>query len=218
MNITDNKLFNSITSKKSIDISKYMPVSRMAYFYSSLEPAKQIFLDAVTDVSITATANPTQSPVENGKSLVDNYILQPRTASFTGIISDTKVNKEEGVGVQDYIDEVNKLIQTKEPFVFFADEALLPHLDNVLITSFSLSRDQNIGIGVRVDISVQEVLIIERAKPTTISAKKTSDGSNGANAKSEQDKPSVQKGDGSTKETPPFYLQRAQSAMSQAIK
>jgi hypothetical protein len=213
--ITDNKLFTAIASRKSIDISKYMPVSRMAYFYSSIDPTKQIFLDAVTDVSITATASPTQSPVENGKSISDNYIINPRTASFTGIISDTKVNKEEGLTVEEYISEVQELIDSKEPFVFFADESLLPRLDNVLITSFQLSRDQNIGVGVAVDITVQEVLIIERAKPTSINVKEKK---TGTNAKSAQDKPNNSKGDGTSKEPVPFYLQRAQQSMSSAIK
>lgn len=194
-----NTLFNSLTSRKTIDITKYIPTTKMAYFYSPINNS-QILLDSVSNVTYNATGNPTQSPVESGKSIVDNYILQPRTASFSGIIADTKVNKENPLSVVEYTIAVETLMALKEPFTFYCDDLLMPNIQNCLITNFSLSRDQSIGIGVSVDISVQEVLIIERAKPTTISAKKASDGSNGVNAKSAQDKPNNSKGDGQTKE------------------
>ncbi len=214
MNITDNKVFNALTSRKSVDLSKYIPSAKMAYLYSPIDN-RQILLDAVSNVTYNVTGNPTQSPVESGKSIVDNYIIQPRTASFTGIIADTKVNKEDSISVQEYIEAVEKLVELKEPFTFYCDDLLMPNIQNCLISNFSLSRDQDIGIGVAVAVTVQEVLIIERAKPTSINVKEKN---TGTNAKSVEDKPNNSKGDGTTKEPPPFYLQRAQSAMSSAIK
>lgn len=192
----ENSLFNSLTSRKSIDITKYIPTTKMAYFYSPIDN-RQILLDSVSNVTYNCTGNPTQSPVESGKSIVDNYILQPRTASFTGIIADTKVNKDNPISVVDYTIAVETLMALKEPFTFYCDDLLMPNIQNCLITNFSISRDQSIGIGVSVDVTVQEVLIIERAKPTNINVKNSNDG---ANAKSAEDKPNNSKGDGTTKE------------------
>lgn len=191
-----NSLLSSLQNKKSVDIAKYIPTTKMAYFYSPIDN-KQMVLDAVTNVSYTCTGEATQSPVESGKTITDNYRVLPRTASFSGIIADTKVKKNDPISVVDYTIAVETAMALKEPFTFYCDDLLMPNIINCLITSFSISRDQSIGIGVAVDISIQEVLIVDRAKPTTINAKK---GSSGTNAKNKTDKPSDSKGDGQTSE------------------
>lgn len=190
-----NDFVASLQNKKSIDIAKYIPVGNFAYMFSP-DLKRDLILDAVFNISSDVSCDVVQTPVESGAFIAEHYRRNPRTVSFTGIISDTKINKEDPLSVQQYVSGINNIIDDKEYFTLYTDAVNIPNLEKCLIQSFSLSRDQSTGIGLSVNITVQEVLIIDRAKPTTLNIKRAGD-----NAKNQKDKPVQDKGDQSTKDS-----------------
>lgn len=191
-----NSFVASQQNRKSVDIADYIPVGNFAYLFSP-DLNRNLILDAVFNISSDVSCDVVQTPVESGAFISEHYRRNPRTVSFTGIISDTKVNKEDPLSVQEYVSGINSIIDSKEYFTLYTDAVNIPNLEKCLIQSFGLTRDQSTGIGLSVSITVQEVLIIDRAKPTTLNVKRTD---SGANAKDNKDKPEKNSGDKSTKQ------------------
>ena len=194
-----NDFVASLQNRKSVDIADYIPVGNFAYLFSP-DLDRDLILDAVFNISSDVSCDVVQTPVESGAFISEHYRRNPRTVSFSGIISDTKVNKEDPLSVQEYVSGINSIIDSKEYFTLYTDSVNIPNLEKCLIQSFGLTRDQSTGIGLSVTITVQEVLIIDRAKPTTLSVSRSSSAGSGTNAKDNKDKPEKDSGDKSTKQ------------------
>lgn len=192
-----NSFVASQQNRRSVDIADYIPIGNFAYLFSP-DLNRNLILDAVFNLSSDISCDVVQTPVESGAFISEHYRRNPRTVSFSGIISDTKVNKEDPLSVQEYVSGINSIIDSKEYFTLYTDAVNIPSLEKCLIQSFGLTRDQSTGIGLSVTITVQEVLIIDRAKPTTLNIKRTQD--SGTNAKDNKDKPEKNSGDKSTKQ------------------
>lgn len=192
-----NSFVASLQNRKSVDIADYIPIGNFAYLFSP-DLDRDLILDAVFNISSDVSCDVVQTPVESGAFISEHYRRNPRTVIFTGIISDTKVNKEDPLSVQEYVSGINSTIDSKEYFTLYTDAVNIPNLEKCLIQSFGLTRDQSTGIGLSVTITVQEVLIIDRAKPTTLSVSRTA--TTGVNAKDNKDKPEKDSGDKSTKQ------------------
>ncbi len=194
-----NDFVASLQNRKSVDIADYIPVGNFAYLFSP-DLNRNLILDAVFNISSDVSCDVVQTPVESGAFISEHYRRNPRTVSFSGIISDTKVNKEDPLSVQEYVSGINSIIDSKEYFTLYTDAVNIPNLEKCLIQSFGLTRDQSTGVGLSVTITVQEVLIIDRAKPTTLSVSRSSTAGSGTNAKNGKDKPEKNSGDKSTKQ------------------
>ena len=129
------------------------------------EAVKEYALSSTTNISVKSPAVVTKSPVEDGTSMVDNYFLDNRTATFSGIITDIRVN---GVGtpVLEWIGAIKDLRRSKKLLTLFADTEIIP---NCLITTFDLDKTVEQGLsGWKCNLSFQEVDISERARLVVI--------------------------------------------------
>ena len=80
------------------------------------EKIKVYELSCTTNIAIKSPAVVTKSPVEDGTSIVDNYYLDNKTATFSGIITDIRVSgfDVENVPVLQWIGEISALRKSKK--------------------------------------------------------------------------------------------------------
>lgn len=142
----------------------------MSIFYFTTPDLKEYELSCTTSVKVTENAVVTKSPVESGKSIVDNFYLDNKVISFSGIITNVTVsgqpeNRRREVG--DWIDEIRALRARKEMLVVHYDS--LKVVPNCVITSFNINKTKEEGFsGWKCDMTFQEVDISERARVTEI--------------------------------------------------
>ena len=132
------------------------------------EKIKVYELSCTTNIAIKSPAVVTKSPVEDGTSIVDNYYLDNKTATFSGIITDIRVSgfDAENVPVFQWIGEISALRKSKKLLTLFADTEIIP---NCVITTFDLDKSVDEGLsGWKCNLTFQEVDISERAKLVTI--------------------------------------------------
>ena len=128
------------------------------------EEVKVYELSCTTNISISSPAVVTKSPVEDGTSIIDNYYVDNRTATFSGIITDIRVSgfDVQNTPVYQWIGEIKSLRNSKKLITLFADTEVIP---NCVITTFDLDKNVEQGLsGWRCNLSFQEVDISERAK------------------------------------------------------
>tara|TARA_R110000851_G_scaffold119532_1_gene247377 strand:+ start:263 stop:874 length:612 start_codon:yes stop_codon:yes gene_type:complete len=172
----------------------------MAKFYfkeakadsSSSNGVKIYELSCTTDINIKHPAVATKHAVEDGTSIVDNYYLDNRTATFSGIITDIRVNSADAQNtpVFQWIGEISALRKSKVLLTLVADTEVIP---NCIITEFDLSKTKEEGAsGWKCNLSFQEIDISERAKLITIKEPKpevkdeVTDKSSGSGTSTEQ--------------------------------
>ena len=137
-----------------------------------------IRLDAVESFSSTLTGSPTMHPLENGSTVSDHYKLNNKRISFSGIISDFKLHGVDQIGIDpvgelstltpaDFVSEVESLMKARQSFTVYLDEDFNP-IPDCVITSFDPSRTVQVGKGLRVAFSIEQLTISERARLTTI--------------------------------------------------
>lgn len=135
------------------------------YFYNPKEKGEPVVyqLSCTTDITITSPAVATKSPVEDGSSLVDNYFIDNKTASYSGLITQIKViGQEERTDTAIWINSIHTLRASKKLLTLVAHTEIL---QNCLITQFTLSKNKEQGLtGWKCEIEFQEVDISERAK------------------------------------------------------
>ena len=131
-------------------------------------PIKVYELSCTTDITISSPAVVTKSPVEDGTSIVDNYYIDNKTATFAGVVTDIRVSgfDVQNTPVYQWIAEIKALRSSKKLITLFADTEVIP---NCVITSFDLSKTVEQGLsGWLCNLSFQEVDISERAKLVAI--------------------------------------------------
>lgn len=135
------------------------------YFYDPSSQGNPIIyeLSSTTDISIKTPAVATKSPVEDGSSLVDNYFIDNKIATFSGIITQLRVAGQEGrTNVSEWIASIESLRASKKLLTLVAHTELV---QNCLITQFSLDKNKGEGLtGWRCELEFQEIDISERAR------------------------------------------------------
>ena len=148
----------------------------MAKFYfkeakadsSSSNGVKIYELSCTTDISIKHPAVATKHAVEDGTSIVDNYYLDNRTAIFSGIITDIRVNSADAQNtpVFQWLGEISALRKNKVLLTLVADTEVIP---NCVITEFDLAKSKEQGSsGWKCNLTFQEIDVSERAKLISI--------------------------------------------------
>lgn len=128
-----------------------------------------IGFDAIEEWEVTESAKVTSNPVEDGSNIADHYYLENTTATFSGVITPFNYGSS---GVDEDPDEFVRAVQalksSKVPFDLYLSTDLQP-ITNCLITSFSYKRTQKEGLSLLIDMTVEQVDIVEAAAETTIS-------------------------------------------------
>lgn len=167
----------------------------LAYFYS-LDGSTVITLDAIGDLSSSLTASATSSPVQSGFKPTDHYVIDPVVRSISGVISDTKLNKDRNpLSQKAFESEVNSLIKSKKPFAFISERDGITSLPSVLILSFNTTAFS--ADGIQVSMTFREILIEDAAELVDFELRQPREGSAETTASNKDS------GDGGTKEPTP---------------
>lgn len=116
----------------------------MSIFYLEIE--NQFYaLDSTESVQKSLKGSLSNSKVEDGAFSSDNYVTNPITFSFSGIITDIKTTdtslfKDPKV----YLDQINRAFNLKLPIKIYYSDIQLPS-DNCYFTSFSHTQDSTFG-------------------------------------------------------------------------
>lgn len=138
----------------------------MSVFYFTTSSGDVYELSSTSRIQVREPAVVTRSPVESGKSIVDNYYLDNRVITFDGIITDVKVTTQDQSRtrpVDQWIQEIRQLRLNKERVTVHVHSLEL--IPNCVITGFDIDKDRTQGLtGWSCTLSFQEVEISERAR------------------------------------------------------
>lgn len=150
-------------------------------YFIAMDSQTLLQLDCVENLTWSRQGEAAQYTVVSGKHKTDHYHPSLRTVSFNGMISQTKVGNNT-VMPENYMKEVNKLIDNQQPFEFFigSNYPQLEDIQNVVITEIQATRDVQTENGLLVDISLKEIDFNSLVSKTTIKpAPKPSKSTNG---------------------------------------
>ncbi len=148
----------------------------MSVFYFTDQEGNFYELSSTTQVSVTEPARATSSPVESGKSITDNFVIEPRVISFTGIITNIKVigqDPSRRKDVDQWIEDIRQLRLSKQLLNVHVDS--LNIIPNCLMVTFDLNKDKSHGLsGWGCSFRMKEILISDRARLVEIPEPKPS--------------------------------------------
>lgn len=138
----------------------------MSLFYFTDSGGNYYELSSTTRITVSENARATTNPVESGKAITDNYVLEPRTISFSGIITNIRVigQKADRVKpVDQWINDIRQLRIKKELIDVYIDS--LDIIQGCLITSFDIDKTKEHGnSGWGCSFTMQEILVSDRAR------------------------------------------------------
>lgn len=138
----------------------------MSVFYFTDSSGNYYELSSTTRVSVSEPSRTTTNPVESGKAVTDNYVIEPRIITFSGVITNITVIGQDTNRVRpvdQWLDDIRK-IRLKKDFVnvYIEDLNIIP---NCLITSFDIDKTKEHGLsGWGCSFSMQEILVSDRAR------------------------------------------------------
>lgn len=142
----------------------------MSIFYFTTPDNREYELSCTTNVTVNQPAVITKSPVESGKSIIDNYYLDNTTISFSGVITNVTVMGQDANRKRDvdtWISDIETIRRSKDLLVVHYDTNKI--VTNCVITRFDISKTKDQGkSGWQCTLVFQEVDISERARLTTV--------------------------------------------------
>jgi hypothetical protein len=127
-------------------------------------------MDVTSDWSKTITGSPTNNPVEDGSTIADHYYLEPKTFNLSGIVTFLKVgsNKRNPLTPKEWDTYIEAVMQSRQPLSLSLDDEFTSPVSNVVITNYNLSKDSTSKDAVTISLSLQQILIAQRASETSI--------------------------------------------------
>lgn len=149
----------------------------MAVFYIKTKNNDVYELTATTDVTFSHRNTNTKYPVESGASITDHVIVENSTFTLSGVITEVvNLNKSSPQkGIREYIEGLDALRKSKQPFTVFLDNKLKPY-KNCLFTEFSGSKGVMEGLGSwRLNLSIEQVRFVDKATSSLVQVAPTSE-------------------------------------------
>lgn len=149
----------------------------MAVFYIKTKNNDVYELTATTDVTFSHRNTNTKYPVESGASITDHVIVENSTFTLSGVITEVvNLNKSSPQkGIREYIEGLDTLRKSKQPFTVFLDNKLKPY-KNCLFTEFSGSKGVMEGLGSwRLNLSIEQVRFVDKATSSLVQIAPTSE-------------------------------------------
>lgn len=138
----------------------------MSLFYFMDKEGNYYELSSTTSISVSENARTTTNPVESGKAITDNYIIEPRIITFSGIITNIKVigqQEDRAKPVDQWINDIRQLRIKKGLIDVYIDT--LDIIRDCLITSFDIDKSKEQGnSGWNCSFVMQEILVSDRAR------------------------------------------------------
>lgn len=148
----------------------------MSVFYFTDQEGNFYELSSTTDITVSEPARATTSPVESGKSITDNFVIEPRVVTFTGVITNIKVigqDESRRKDVDQWIEDIRQLRVSKQLLNVHVDS--LNIIPNCLMVSFDITKNKSHGLsGWGCSFRMQEILISDRARIVEIPKPKES--------------------------------------------
>ena len=137
----------------------------MSVFYFTDKEGNYYEMSSTMHVSLSESGRATTNPVESGKAITDNFVMEPRIITFSGLITNIKVIGQQEDRVKDvdqWINDIRTLRISKELVsVYVHDLNVIP---NCLITTFDIDKNKSHGLsGWGCNMVFQEILISQRA-------------------------------------------------------
>lgn len=146
----------------------------MSLFYFTDKGGNYYELSSTTRIHVSEMARATTNPVESGKAITDNYIIEPRTITFSGIITNIRVigqQEDRAKPVDQWINDIRQLRIKKELIDVYIDT--LDIIKGCLITSFDIDKSKEQGSsGWNCSFVMQEILVSDRARIVDIAEPK----------------------------------------------
>lgn len=116
-----------------------------AYYIRATLPSGEdvfYFLDSTSQVTASFPAKLSQNPLANGKTVADNYTVDPVTLTYAGKITDIKsANPAEGTKTtKQYLDGLNNIMRSGRP-VSALYHVGRPEAENCFFTSLEVTQD-----------------------------------------------------------------------------
>lgn len=116
-----------------------------AYYIRATLPSGEdvfYFLDSTSQVTTSFPAKLSQNPLANGKTVADNYVVEPVTLTYAGRITDIKsANPAEGTKTtKQYLDGLNNIMRSGRP-VSALYHVGRPEAENCFFTSLETTQD-----------------------------------------------------------------------------
>lgn len=144
----------------------------MSVFYFSYtsedDPSQDIIyeLSSTTNVSVRENATVTRFAVEDGSNVADNFNIDNRQISFSGVITDIRVfgqPENRRRSVEDWIDQIRQLRKDKKLLTVSVHS--LQSIPNCVITQFDIDRDVSHGLtGWDCNLGFTEITVSDRAR------------------------------------------------------
>jgi hypothetical protein len=138
----------------------------MSVFYFTDSNGNYYELSATTRVSVTEPSRATTNPVESGKAITDNYVIEPRVVTFSGVITNLTVIGQDTSrvkSVDQWFNDIRQIRLNKEFVNVYVED--LNVIQNCLITSFDIDKTKEHGLsGWGCNFTMQEVLVSDRAR------------------------------------------------------
>lgn len=142
----------------------------MSKFYFTTPDDREFELSSTTRVSVKKSAIITKSPVESGKSIIDNYYLDNTIITFSGVITNVTVFGQDEKRVREvssWIDDIEVIRRAKDLLTVHYDD--LQVVPNCVITQFDIDKTKEQGnSGWSCTLVFQEIDISERARLVAI--------------------------------------------------
>lgn len=137
-----------------------------SHFYIKKNDGEVLALTVTTSLSVEDTASVTSHPVESGKNVADNIIVNNKRVSFSGWITEIRSSSTTH-SVKDYIEKIERMQRNRETFTLYYDSRLT-QLDNVVLVSFKRDRNTDTGDAYSVSLDFEQIRISARAALTEI--------------------------------------------------
>lgn len=132
-----------------------------SHFYIKKNDGEVLALTVTTTLSVEDTASVTSHPVESGKNVADNIVVNNKRVSFSGWITDIRSSSTTHT-VKDYIEKIERMQRNRETFTLYYDTRLT-QLSNVVLVSFKRDRSTDLGTAYAVSLDFEQIRISNRA-------------------------------------------------------
>lgn len=127
-----------------------------------------VTFDAIENFKVSQTAKVTNNPVEDGSTIADHYVLDPKTVSFRGVVTPWNFSgKGSDFTPLQLIQKFESTMVGKEFFDLYLSTDL-QSIRNCLITRFEYDREAKEGQSIVVSVDVQQILLVPKASQADI--------------------------------------------------
>ena len=149
----------------------------MAHFYITRLSTNEIYaLDSTKNIRFCASGDASDSPVESGDSVQDNYVNKNDVVSFRGVVSSIKsLGNAANKSPDDYVNGLLAIKRNRELFSVQWHPGF--KLDNCVFTSLEIEQDRDHGYneatGIKsfeVCFTAKQIRFVSRARITTAPA------------------------------------------------